>query len=301
MKKIISLLSLSLLVLFIILILAVKIISPGRIGQQLSKDLNFPHPTIIAHRGVSYEAPESTMMAYELAITYSVDFLEADLQRTKDGVIIVFHDDDLKRTSNASDLWPEKETYAISDFTFDELQQLDIGSWFNLQYPERSNPLYEGLSIITLHELIELAQQHHIGLYLETKSPDKYPGIEQDIIDILHQNQFEGLLVFQSFSLESLKAFKSIQPDTPRVLLINRDRAQAEGFKNIIDESYTLITGVGPVGYLGLPHNIGYAHRKGLIVHLYTINDTLQMRLFRYFGADGFFTDKPALANDLFR
>ena len=82
-------------------------------GNDLAERLGVPRPAIIAHRGASYFAPEETGAAYLLAREMGVDYLELDLQRTKDGVLVAVHDDDLRRTTNIAEVLPGRETDTI--------------------------------------------------------------------------------------------------------------------------------------------------------------------------------------------
>ncbi len=96
-------------------------LSPSAIALRDS----VPNNTVIAHRGVPYWAPEETRSAYELARELGADYLEADLQRTRDGVLVCLHDDDvLLRTSNVADRFPERQEQPASAFTLAELRSL---------------------------------------------------------------------------------------------------------------------------------------------------------------------------------
>src|SRR5690625_3942749 len=117
----------------------------------------------------------------------NVDYLEADLQQTADGVIVVFHDDTLAEKTNVAEVFPGREHDLIETFTYDELMQLDAGGWFNAAFPELARPSFEGLRIITLEELIDIAMavDDGPGLYLETKAADRHAGYEEDIVEML--------------------------------------------------------------------------------------------------------------------
>src|SRR4051794_33376945 len=92
--------------------------------------------SLIAHRGASGYAPEHTVAAYTLAISQGADFVEQDLQITKDGVLVCLHDLTLERTTNVEEVFPDRsrsdgkggKTWAVSDFTAAEIQQLDAGA-----------------------------------------------------------------------------------------------------------------------------------------------------------------------------
>ena len=98
------------------------------------------------------------------------DYLEADLQRTKDGEIIVFHDDDFRRTTDMREVFPGREGESPADFTLEELRRLDCGSWFNALHPKRARPEYRKSRILTLDELLDIAHGGP-GIYVELKTP----------------------------------------------------------------------------------------------------------------------------------
>lgn len=286
-------------------------LSPPRGGRPLAERLNVPYRAVIAHRGASALAPESTVPAYLLAREMGVDYLEADLQRTADGVIVVFHDDTLADKTNVAQVFPGRENDPIDTFTYEELQQLDAGSWFNTAYPDRARPSFAGLRILTLEELIAiaLADEDGPGLYLETKSAHRHGGYEEEIVRVLREaglidangnpaGAAEGRarVVFQSFYPESLAALQRLAPGVPRVLLGSSEIEAEQGWSRVLGTASAQAHGVGPIGYLAWPWNVGAAHRAGLIVHPYVINVPWQMRLLSYFGADGIFTDAPHIA-----
>ncbi|KEZ67238.1 glycerophosphodiester phosphodiesterase, partial [Pseudomonas syringae pv. syringae FF5] len=153
----------------------------------LSEKYGLPWPAVIAHRGASFDAPEETIPAYTLARDLGADYLEMDIQRTKDGVLIALHDDVLERTTNIAQVFPTRVKDPVSTFTLAELKQLDAGSWFNKAYPDRARDSYNGLQILTLDEVIDIAEggANKPGLYIETKVPNKFPGVEADLKKLL--------------------------------------------------------------------------------------------------------------------
>ncbi|WP_210403246.1 glycerophosphodiester phosphodiesterase [Salinicola sp. MH3R3-1] len=212
-------------------------------GSTLCTKIPIPCDAVIAHRGASYQAPESTRPAYLLARDLGVDYLELDLQRTKDGVLVAVHDNTLGRNTNVAEVFPDRADAPVSSFTLDELKQLDAGSWFNASYPDRARDSYSGLEILTLDEVIDIAEggDNHPGLYIETKVPEQFPGIEEDLRKKLQSRGWlgdeaksrpaakkgavnvgdtPGRVVMQTFSKASLKALETSMPDVPRVLLL---------------------------------------------------------------------------------
>jgi len=169
---------------------------------------------IIAHRGTTFWAPEETEAAMRWARNIGAHYLEFDLQRTKDHYLIALHDEKLTRTTDLAAKFPDRQNEPVSTFTYEELLTLDAGTWFNKQYPERSRNSFEGLDILTLEDIVQIAEGKRIkrdkhgkrilqkdivgrwkseyepdpcdngnrpGIYVETKIPELFPGIEQDL------------------------------------------------------------------------------------------------------------------------
>lgn len=285
------------------------VLSPPGAGKKLAADLGAPWRAVIAHRGASYLAPESTIPVYLLARDMGADYLEADMRLTKDGVVILFHDDTPEQTTDAARVFPGREKDPIESFTYDELMQLDAGSWFNEAFPDRARPSFVGLRIMTLDELLDVAEAapNRPRLYLETKVIERNPGLEEKAVAILKERGWleggEGpasRVIFQSFYVESLVKLAALAPDTARILLISTETEAEHGWDNLLDAAAEHGHGIGPIGFLAWPWNTGPAHRRGLLVHPYVINEGWQMRLLTLFGVDGFFTDRPEAALELF-
>jgi glycerophosphoryl diester phosphodiesterase len=208
-------------------------------GKALAAKLGVPWPAVIAHRGASFNAPEETVPSYTLARELGADYLEMDIQRTKDGVLIALHDDTLLRTTNIADVYPDRAKDPVSSFTLEELKRLDAGSWFNKAYPDRARPSYVGLKILTLDEVIDIAEggKNKPGLYIETKVPAQFPGVEEDLKKKLDQRgwlgerpaaekghvnvaHMPGRVVLQTFEKPSLELLQKSMPQTPKVLLL---------------------------------------------------------------------------------
>lgn len=174
---------------------------------------------VIAHRGSTYWTPEETEPAFLWARNIGADYLEFDVQLTKDNHLIAFHDNDLSRTTNVSELFPDRLKAEINQFTLKELRSLDAGSWFNTAFPDRSRASYKGLKIMTLKDVLMFAEGYRIkkengesvkeivegewsgnyvyeidpndngnrpGVYIETKSPK--PGTEDVLLKQLTKN-----------------------------------------------------------------------------------------------------------------
>ncbi|MCE9598000.1 MAG: glycerophosphodiester phosphodiesterase [Spirochaetia bacterium] len=302
--------------------------SPPAAGRALTEKLEIPRPAIVAHRGASYLAPEETRAAYLLARDLGADYLEGDVQRTRDGALVLVHDDTLERTSNVAQVFPGRETHTVDTFTLAELSRLDFGSWFNEKNKDRARDRFKGLKIVTVEELIEIAESGNQspGLYLETKSPERYPGIETELVNLLKRKGWLGerkcgpdllpgdssarkvatagcgksKVIFQSFSADSIKKLLELAPNVARVLLVDQEMEKKQGWNGIVADAVRMDAHLGPVGYLGWSWYTGPAHRAGRIVHIYTINSSWQLWLLSQLGADGFFTDRSELALEFF-
>ncbi|MDB6050259.1 MAG: glycerophosphodiester phosphodiesterase [Pseudomonas sp.] len=210
-------------------------------GKALAAKIGVPWPAVIGHRGASFDAPEETIPSYALARDLGADYLEMDIQRTKDGVLIALHDDTLGRTTNIAQVYPDRIKDPISSFTLEELKRLDAGSWFNAAYPARARSSYVGLKILTLNEVIDIAEEgeNKPGLYIETKVPAQFPGVEADLQAVLAKRGWldqhpaktaakgkvnvantPGRVVLQTFEKPSLELLHKSMPQVPKVLLL---------------------------------------------------------------------------------
>jgi glycerophosphoryl diester phosphodiesterase len=314
--------------------------------QVLAQKANIAYPAVIAHRGASYDAPESTRPAYLLARDLGADYLEMDLQRTRDGQLVAFHDDTLVRTTDVAARFPERRERPISEFTLAELKQLDAGTWFNQAHPERARAGFAGAKVLTLDEIIDIADadpNHRVGLYIETKVPNLYPGIEADLKAKLIARGWltpEGevaagrRVVLQTFEKASLELLAKELPKVPKVLLLwvgegsiepkptaesaasgakdkaawyaSQQPASKEAFTQWVDFAKAqgavatgpsaALTQGGDQSYMDLvqPWMNKLTHAKGLLVHVYTVDDPVDFEKVKKAGVDGMFTNRTA-------
>jgi glycerophosphoryl diester phosphodiesterase len=256
-----------------------------------------PVPLLIAHRGASGYAPEHTLAAYELAIQQGADFVEQDLQLTKDGVLICLHDPDLARTTNVAEIFPDRATerdpegrgaprrgwFAV-DFTLAEIKRLDAGSWFNRANPFAARKAYAGLTIPTLEEAIKLIGQR-AGFYIEMKYYPFYKSLGLDmaerLVSVLNAHglgnpERRRRVLVQSFSKASLLRLKEVAPTIARIQLLpmedaGRGEETAKITISLARELSGYATGVGPSKtMIGGPGDVATLRMAGLIVHPYT-------------------------------
>lgn len=243
----------------------------------------------VAHRGASAYAPEHTIASYKLGEEMKGDYIEVDLQMTKDGVLVAMHDLTVNRTTDGSGY--------VKDFTLQELKQLDAGSWFNEKYPEYANPSYAGIKVPTLEEVIQTFGKGS-RYYIETKSPNTYPGMEKELIRILNKYKLIGpntpssKVILQSFSPESLQIIHDLDNRIPLVQLISY-RTKA----TITDEELHAYKEYA-IG-LGMSHQridqayVQKVRDAGLLIHPYTVNEKADMAKLLDWGVTGMFTNHP--------
>lgn len=126
--------------------------TPSEVQNYVAQNMVF------AHRGSTYWTPEETESSLRWARNIGADYLEFDLQKTKDGHLVVLHDNTLARTSNVSEVFPERANAVTIDFTLKELRQLDIGTWFNTANPDRAREKFIGQRILTFKDAIMIAE-----------------------------------------------------------------------------------------------------------------------------------------------
>ncbi|MET8325572.1 glycerophosphodiester phosphodiesterase family protein [Streptomyces sp. NPDC005181] len=247
-------------------------------------------PVVFAHRGASAYAPENTLAAVDRADRLGFDWVENDVQLTKDGVLVVIHDPDLKRTTDVEKVFPKRAPWAVKDFTAAEIARLDAGSWFGARYA--------GTRIPTLKQYLDRIEHNRQNLLLEIKSPQLYPGIERETLRVLRrkgwldQDHVRNRLVIQSFSAGSIKKVHQQRPDVTTGFLGTPAIADLKSyavFTDQINPSYASIS----ARYVAAVHALKGAHGKKLRVNTWTVNDAATAVRADRFRVDGIITNTP--------
>ncbi|WP_121613270.1 glycerophosphodiester phosphodiesterase [Mesobacillus foraminis] len=244
----------------------------------------------VSHRGASGHAPEHTILAYEMGEKMHGDYIEVDLQMTRDGKLIAMHDEKLDRTTNG--------TGPVKEFTLEEIKKLDAGSWFNEQYPQYAKPEYAGLQVPTLEEVFQKFGKNR-SYYIETKSPEVYPGMEKELLRLVDKYSInkEKLLV-QSFSSLSLKTMHQLDPSVKLVQLLSY-KGDAVISDGEIKEISKYAIGIGPNHtYLNETY-VQKVVNSGLELHPYTVNTKDRMKTLIDWGVTGMFTNFPNLLHEV--
>lgn len=226
---------------------------------------------LIAHRGYSSEFPENTMSAFAGALDIGVDCIELDVQMTKDGEIVVFHDDSLLRVTG--------EDGAVADYTGEELRQMDAGGWFDASY--------QGERIPTLKEALDFLESSGCQVYLELKDIGETDGFEEAVLSVARQCGMTERCIFASFQYRYLSHLKGI--DARLKTLYNTTSASA-----LLPEEF-------PADYYGLyvetltSETVKAIHGAGGKAFVWTVDTPEQLRNVQAMGADGAVTNEPGL------
>ena len=244
-----------------------------RNGSELSEELLI-ETEITAHRGSSRTAPENTIPAIEAAVEEMADSVEIDVQMTADGVVVLGHDASLKRVAGVN--------RSIASMTFEELEKLDVGSWFSSEYA--------GTRIPSLSEVLELCSQK-ISLNIEIKYIGKNSELPEKTAEMVREYGMENQCVITSTNLSYLKRVKEALPEIRTGYIIS---AAYGNFYSSEDVDFISIRS----GFVtsALMQN---AHEQGKAVYAWTVNTKSELERLTLLGVDGIITDRPVLAREI--
>lgn len=247
-------------------------LATGRSNLQLTM---FRNPTITAHRGLSADAPENTLYAFSDAIEAGADFIELDVQQTKDGVLVVLHDQNLRRTTGLNrNIW---------DVTYDEICDLDAGSWFD--------PAYANARIPTLEETLQFINKR-VQLNIEIKPTSQTaPELEQDVADLITAYGYTNDCWVTSFSYSSLKRIKQANPDIRTGYIMSVAYGQFYSLKYADAFSLNKVFVTSQV--------VNSAHQAGKLVFAWTVNSVSEVHSLCNLHVDNIITDNPVMVQDV--
>jgi glycerophosphoryl diester phosphodiesterase len=247
-------------------------------------------PLVVAHRGASAYAPENTLAAIDKAAELGFRWVENDVQRTKDGELVVIHDDNLARTTNVEEVFPNRAPWMVKDFTAAEIARLDAGSWFS--------PEYAGARVPTLKQYMNRVSRNHQKLVLEIKKPELYPGIEKETLKVLSNEGWLGpqavrsKLVIQSFSADSVRTVHELRPAIKTGFLGTPAVAELPAYAKFADQINSTHTSIS-ADYVASIHALEGPHGKQLEIFTWTVDTADGARRVADFGVDGIITNKP--------
>jgi glycerophosphoryl diester phosphodiesterase len=253
---------------------------------------NIQRPLVIAHQGGDGIWPGDTMYAFEKAVEIEVDVLEMDAHITKDGQIILMHDEELDRTTDG--------TGFIEEMTLAELKQLDAAyKWSNddgKTFPHRG----QGIQVPTLDELFQKFPQMRYVIEIKlTQNP-----IDKPLCDLIRNHDMQDKVMIASFHDEAMQNFRMTCPEVAT-------SASRTEVRNFVLLGKVFLSGFIAPGYQSIqpPYDpdesmnipivtkrfIREAHAKNIRVEPWTVNDPELMRQYIEWGVDGIITDRPDL------
>lgn len=225
---------------------------------------------ITAHRGGAWKAPENTISALQYTIDSGADYAEIDVQETKDGELILLHDDSLKRTAGVKkNVW---------DMTLKQVEKLDAGASFHKKF--------RGEKIPEFTEALKFCKGR-LDLNIEIKYNGKNKGIVNKVVRAIKENHFEDHCVVTSMNYQFLKQIKKTAPEI------------RTGY--IMTMTYGGVQGMEAADFFSVKHTyvdekfVTQAHALGKEVHVWTVNYKGDAKRMLDMGVDNIITDDPIM------
>ena len=253
-------------------------------------------PLFFAHRGGSALAPENTLPAFENGVALGADALELDVHYTRDGEIVVFHDETLDRTTSGRG--------PLAALTLDELRRLDAGYHFTpdggATFPWRG----KGVTVPTLREVYERFPQTRINIEMKVNDAEG----ERQLARLLLDNGWEDWTMVGSFHTDALRRFRALGEGRLATsasagevrgyllrVLVRQTRSMRPQYDALqVPEVYSGIRVVSPT-------SIRLAHELGLDIHVWTVDDRPTMERLLDWGVDGLMSDRPDTLAEVYR
>ena len=243
-------------------------------GAVFVESVRFDHDVVIlGHRGAAGSAPENTLASVALAVEQGADIVEIDVQETSDGEVVVIHDSDLMRVGGVP--------MRIWDHTYDELHQVDIGSWYGPEFSDQRIP--------KLEEVLALCRGK-ARVDIELKYYGHNERLEERVAEIVERMGMEDDIILMSLVGDIVTSMKALRPEWTVGLLT----AKAVGDLTTGDADFLAVHfGIATPGFIRRAQSVGKP------VYVWTINDQINMARMMIRGADGIITDHPALARSM--
>ena len=237
---------------------------------------------IIAHRGWSGKYPENTMLAFRKAVDIKSDGIELDVHLSKDGEVMIIHDEALMRTAGKAGV--------ISDYTRSELEGISAGKTMNDEFGFTPIP--------SLEEYLDYISKTEVFTNIELKTaPTYYPGIEEKVMRLVKRYSYLDRVVFSSFNWLSIMKIKMLEPRAKAGVLIASPKIENIGYE------------LGDIGFDTYHPDykiidkdvVAECHRSGIEVNTWTVNKESEMKACNDWAVDGLITNEPELAVNLFK
>lgn len=240
---------------------------------------------VFAHRGASGDYPENTMLAFRKALSIGVDGMELDIHKSKDGELIVIHDEDVQRTFIGKGL--------IQDYTLEELQ-----SFMCRKFEFMNN---DDCRVPTLREVFELIKNEDVILNVEAKTDIIHYDLEQDLLNLINEFGIEDKIFISSFNHKCLNILQDLDNNFKYGALYEYEKDFAPEV-NVVEHAKKLnVYSINISQELVTKEVVDLAHENGLKVFVYTVNKPNAMRKMIEFNVDGVFSDYPDLMNEIIK
>ncbi len=236
--------------------------------------MNLDMIKVTSHRGFSHDVPENTIPAIEKAIEEQADYIELDVRATKDGELVLLHDENLYRTTGYyQNVW--KEDYA-------KIAKLEAGSWLN--------PSFAGTKIPTLREAFEVCKGK-VNLNLDLKYRNPKEGLEEKVIALIKEYDMDWQCVISSKNLLCLEKVKELDPDIRTGLIVH------QLYKGL--STNETIDFLSMKASLMTKNAVREIHRNGKELFVWTVNTRSELERLKRIGVDNIITDNPAYAKEI--
>ncbi|MFD3259868.1 glycerophosphodiester phosphodiesterase [Paenibacillus lentus] len=226
-----------------------------------------------AHRGAAGHCPENTMIAFRRALELGANGIETDVQMTKDGHLVLIHNETLQHTTGSPE-W-------VKDVTLAELSSKEAGSWFHEDF--------RGEKIPTLEQLLELVKPLDTIINLELKNGlVRYPGLERKVIEMVRRFGLAERVIISSFNHYSLVECKQIAPEIRTGILYMEGLYEPWNYAKRIGAD-----ALHAFQYAVIPELVAAASEHGMPYHPFTINEQSEMKALIQAGVAGIITDYP--------
>lgn len=255
----------------------------------------------IAHRGARSVAPENTILAAKKGFEIGADMWELDVAMTKDGELVVIHDDTLERTSNAAEVFSSRRPWRTMDFTLAELQTLDFGSWFNKTDPfgqiasgavsKQDQETIVGNKIPTLNEALKFTKEKNWQVNVEIKDHKGKPGdavIVENVVKLIVEMGMEKSVIITSFNHDYIIRVKKANPAIKTGALTS-----TEVLDVIALMKYTGADAYNPSVKVVKSEQVQQLRAAGKEINVWTVNDEPTMISLIKMGVTGIITDFP--------
>ena len=264
----------------------------------------YERPLNIAHRGARSVAPENTLLAAQRAYEFDADMWELDVHLSADGELMLLHDDGLKRTTNAREVFPGQRPWHLESFTLAQLKELDAGSWFlkkdpfgqikkgNLSQAELDE--IGGTPLPTLCEALQYTKDQGWTVNVEIKDLSGQPGdaeIVAKTVALIEEMEMVDQVLISSFNHDYLKQVKALNTNIRTGALVSKK----------VKDPVQLLRDLGAdalnPGYKTLKDLsvIAELREAGFDVYVWTVNDEAAMIKLINAGVSGIITDYPQL------